>query len=236
MDACCCTTGSRGEANMLWRTDGSAPAAKASTSAFEPYLGGELLTSSHPYTHRRRNCSATSPPSSARVLTPCHALVLPHRSRRAEGVALEDGWAELHRWEGLLCPEQVWSAVRFAAGRVRGGHVPWAAVSAWGWRRAAVAWHDRRAVPTAGEDDDPAAAAGPSSAAASQPPGKFQHAGGANDVCVVLLPKERYLVFAMREEEQQRGAPSGGGTAIKGLLRAAGGGGRSSGGGAAAGT
>lgn len=148
-----------------------------------------------------------------------------------EGVALEAGWAELHRWEGLLCPEQVWSAVEFAASRVRGGHVPWAAVSAWSWRRAAVARHARRAPQNEGGGDGGVAArggggAGPASSRPAAAPGMYQHAGGASDLCVVLLPKERYLVFKMREEEKRQRAafPGGGGAAMKGLARAAGGG------------
>ena len=49
----------------------------------------------------------------------------------------EDGDAvtvgEAHRWEGLLTPRMVRSALEFCIDKVAGGDVPWAAVTSWGF-------------------------------------------------------------------------------------------------------
>ena len=56
------------------------------------------------------------------------------------GDVVEDGDAgdavtvgEAHRWEGLLTPRMVRSALEFCIDKVAGGDVPWAAVTSWGF-------------------------------------------------------------------------------------------------------
>ena len=49
------------------------------------------------------------------------------------GTAGDDVVAEAHRWEGLLTPRMVRSAVEFCADAVDSGRYPWAAVTSWGF-------------------------------------------------------------------------------------------------------
>ena len=49
------------------------------------------------------------------------------------GTAGDDVVAEAHRWEGLLTPRMVRSAVEFCADAVDSGWYPWAAVTSWGF-------------------------------------------------------------------------------------------------------
>ena len=85
-----------------------------------------------------------------------------------------DGWAQTHRWQGLLAPAHVAHAVATARRAVASGAAPWAAVSAWGFRDSPVAW----LPPPGGEEPPPRGA-------------------GANDACLLLLPKDRWLLLTI---------------------------------------
>ena len=89
-----------------------------------------------------------------------------------------NGWAQAHRWQGLLAPAHVAHAVATARRAVASGAAPWAAVSAWGFRDSPVAW----LPPPGGEEPPPRGA-------------------GANDACLLLLPKDRWLLLTIDAQD-----------------------------------
>ena len=91
-----------------------------------------------------------------------------------------NGWAQAHRWQGLLAPAHVAHAVATARRAVATGAAPWAAVSAWGFRDSPVAW-----LPAPGGEGE-----GP-------PP----RGAGANDCCLLLLPKDRWLLITIDTQD-----------------------------------
>jgi hypothetical protein len=100
-----------------------------------------------------------------------------------------DGWAEAHRWRGLLTPAHVSGAVATAAAAVASGAAPWAAVSVWGFADSPVAW-----LPAAKE-----AVVAADGVAREQPalPPLAPRAPGDNDYILLLLPHARWLLLTM---------------------------------------
>jgi len=90
-----------------------------------------------------------------------------------------NGWAEAHRWQGLLAPAHVAHAVAVARRAVASGAAPWAAVTAWGFRDAPVAW-----LPPPGGDAE-----------------LLPRGPGANDACLLLLPKDRWLLLTIDTQD-----------------------------------
>jgi len=88
-----------------------------------------------------------------------------------------NGWAEAHRWRGLLAPAHVASAVAAARALVAAGGAPWAALTLWGFADSPVAWLG---------DGGEAAPRG----------------AGANDACLLLLPKDRWLLLTIDTQQE----------------------------------
>ena len=61
------------------------------------------------------------------------------------------GWAQAHKWTGLLTPEQLRSAVGVARGVVASGRAPWAALLVCGFRDSPVAWLPQNQTRLAGD-------------------------------------------------------------------------------------
>ncbi len=93
------------------------------------------------------------------------------------------GWAEAHRWQGLLTPAHVAHAAAAARAAVAARRAPWAAVSVWGFRDAPVAW-----LP-------------PHPPGGAAPPPPQPRVAGANDFALLLLPQDRWLLLTMETSE-----------------------------------
>jgi ribonuclease P/MRP protein subunit RPP40 len=105
------------------------------------------------------------------------------------------GWAEAHRWRGLLTPALVAGAVRTAASAIASGAAPWAAVSVWGFADSPVAW-----LPPPEAAASAAAAGGVAQEQGALPP-LSPRAPGDNDYVLLLLPHARWLLLTMDTSE-----------------------------------